>query len=76
MVLMDASTSSEMYCIERLESGGEWVRELCFKTEFKAFVHARTKSRIMPCTYRVIQPTWNDVLVVLEGKSATSDDSN
>ena len=30
----------------------------------------------MPCTYRVIQPTWNDVLVVLEGKSASQDASN
>ena len=33
-----------VFCIERQDPCGTWVKELCFKTEFKAFVSARTKS--------------------------------
>ena len=43
-----------MYCIERLDHGGQWIQEICFKTEFKAFVNARTKSRATLKTYRVV----------------------
>ncbi|QNJ02883.1 hypothetical protein [Synechococcus sp. PROS-U-1] len=56
-----------MYCIERLESGGQWIQEICFKTEFKAFVNARTKSRATLKTYRVVHATWNQVVTVVQG---------
>ena len=44
-----------MYCIERLDSDGHWTKEICFKTEFKAFVSARTKSRATLRTYRIVE---------------------
>ena len=40
-----------MYCIERQDAEGEWIKEMCFKTEFKAFVNARTKSMATLRTY-------------------------
>ena len=58
-----------MYCIERLDSGGKWIQEICFKTEFKAFVNARTKSRATLNTYRVVQATWNQVVTVVQGSA-------
>ena len=58
-----------MYCIERLDSGGAWIQEICFKTEFKAFVNARTKSRATLKTYRVVHATWNQVVTVVEGSA-------
>ena len=60
-----------MYCIERLEPEGTWTKEMCFKTEFKAFVSARTKSRATLHTYRIIHSTWNNVVMVVEGHSKT-----
>ena len=56
-----------MYCIERLDHGGQWIQEICFKTEFKAFVNARTKSRATLKTYRVVHATWNQVVTVVQG---------
>ena len=57
-----------MYCIERLDSQqGKWIQEVCFKTEFKAFVNARTKSRATLGTYRVVHATWNQVVTVVQG---------
>ena len=58
-----------MYCIERLDSGGQWIQEICFKTEFKAFVNARTKSRATLKTYRVVHATWNQVVTVVQGSA-------
>ena len=58
---------SLMYCIERLDMGGQWIQEICFKTEFKAFVNARTKSRATLKTYRVVHATWNQVVTVVQG---------
>ena len=46
-----------MYCIERQDSEGEWIKEMCFKTEFKAFVNARTKSMATLRTYRIVNPS-------------------
>ena len=57
-----------MYCIERLDTGGQWIQEICFKTEFKAFVSARTKSRATLRTYRIVNPTWNHVVAVVKGQ--------
>lgn len=42
-----------MYMIERL-TADHWVREISFKTEFKAFITARTKCMATGKTYRVI----------------------
>ena len=47
--------------------GGQWIQEICFKTEFKAFVNARTKSRATLKTYRVVHATWNQVVTVVQG---------
>ena len=60
---------SLMYCIERLDTGGQWIQEICFKTEFKAFVNARTKSRATLKTYRVVHSTWNQVVTVVQGSA-------
>ena len=58
-----------MFCIERLDREGQWIQELCFKTEFKAYMCARTKSLATMNTYRVIDPVLNEVTtVVRKGK--------
>ena len=49
-----------MYCIERKDAPGQWTQELCFKTEFKAFVHARTKSLATMGTYRVVESLFKE----------------
>jgi len=58
-----------MYCIERQDSEGEWIKEMCFKTEFKAFVNARTKSMATLRTYRIVNPSWNHVVAVVDGQT-------
>ena len=68
-VVMVLIARSLMYCIERLDSGGQWIQEICFKTEFKAFVNARTKSRATLKTYRVVHATWNQVVTVVQGSN-------
>ena len=66
-VVMFLTALSSLYCIERLDTGGQWIQEICFKTEFKAFVNARTKSRATLKTYRVVHATWNQVVTVVQG---------
>ena len=57
-----------MYCIERQGNDCQWKREICFKTEFKAFVNARTKSMATLGTYRVVHATWaNQVVAEVNG---------
>ena len=46
-----------MYCVERDSGPNQWAREMCFRTEFKAFVHARTKSLATGNTYRILFST-------------------
>ena len=55
-----------LFCIERQDPGGLWVKELCFKTEFKAFVSARTKSMATLRTYRIVNDSWNQVVAVVD----------
>ena len=55
-----------LFCIERQDPGGSWVKELCFKTEFKAFVSARTKSMATLRTYRIVNDSWNQVVAVVD----------
>ena len=57
-----------MYCIERQDDDAQWRREICFKTEFKAFVNARTKSMATLGTYRVVNSAWaNHVIAEVNG---------
>jgi len=42
-----------LYSIEHF-SGDQWIREITFKTEFKAFINARTKCMATGRAYRVI----------------------
>ena len=48
----------DMYYIERQSIERQWIRELRFKTEFKALVNARSKAIATLATYRVIHSTW------------------
>ena len=41
---------------------------MCFKTEFKAFVNARTKSLATLRTYRIVNPSWNHVVAVVDAR--------
>ena len=57
-----------MYCIERQDDDAQWRREICFKTEFKAFVNARAKSMATLGTYRVVNSAWaNQVIAEVNG---------
>ena len=47
-----------MYFIERRGADNQWIRELNFKTEFKAFIGARRKAISTLATYRVIHAMW------------------
>ena len=66
-----------MYCIERQDSDSQWKREMCFKTEFKAFVSARTKSMATLGTYRVVNSTWaNQVVAEVNGLELVKNKGN
>ena len=57
-----------MYFIERREADRQWVRELSFKTEFKALIGARRKAISTLTTYRVVHALWpNQVLCYVDG---------
>ena len=43
-----------MYFIERRGPDHQWIRELNFKTEFKALIGARRKDNFETATYRVV----------------------
>ena len=47
-----------MYFIERRGTDRQWVRELSFKTEFKAVIGARRKAISTMATYRVVHAMW------------------
>lgn len=63
---MESDVPLAVFCIERQDPGGTWVQELCFKTEFKAFVSARTKSMATLRTYRIVNESWNQVVAVVD----------
>ena len=61
-----------VYCVERKEGPEKWVQEIRFKTEFKAFINARSKSLATLKTYRIMQRSPGDsveVLRVSKGKT-------
>ena len=58
-----------MYCVLQQEAPDRWVKEMSFKTEFKAYICARTKSKAKMCTYMVVDDTTNEVTsIVRHGK--------
>ena len=58
-----------MYCIERQDQGKGWVKEMCFRTSFKAFMNARTKSLVTTHTYRIVDTQDGDVVSTVEAGS-------
>ena len=67
-----------MYSIEHL-SGDQWIREITFKTEFKAFINARIKSLSTYGLYRVTYKGLGDpseVLRLSNGKAVLTDDDH
>ena len=61
-----------MFCVERNDGPDEWIEETSFQTDFKAFIHARTKSKARMMTYRVMfksRSITGEVLRVRHGKS-------
>ena len=54
-----------VYCVERKEGPEKWVQEIRFKTEFKAFINARSKSLATLNTYRIMQRSPGDTVEVL-----------
>ena len=47
-----------MYFIERRGADRRWIRELNFKTEFKAVIGARRKAISTLATHRVVHALW------------------
>ena len=67
-----------MFCVERYVGPDFWIQEQCFKTEFKAFINAGTKSLNTFRLYRVMYESEslnnsNEVLRVSKGKTVLSD---
>ena len=57
-----------MYFIERRRADHQWIRELNFKTEFKAVIGARRKAISTLATYRVVHALWpNQVVCYVDG---------
>ena len=52
-----------MYFIERRGPDHQWIRELNFKTEFKALIGARRKAISTLATYRIVHAMWPDQAV-------------
>ena len=66
-----------MFCVERSEGPKGWVKELCFKTEFMAFVNARAKSLAFTNVYRVTYQSpglSGEVVRVAKGKALLNSD--
>ena len=60
-----------VFCIERRDDDALWRREMCFKTEFRAFVNARTKSMATLGSYRVVHDFDNEIVVEIDGRELT-----
>ena len=68
-----------MFCVERSDGQETWVKEQCFKTEFKAFINARIQSLSTYGLYRVTYQSHGDsgeVLRLLNGKAVLTDDDH
>ena len=68
-----------MFCVERSDGQETWVKEQCFKTEFKAFINARIQSLSNYGLYRVTYQDLNitsEVLRLSNGKAVLTDDDD
>ena len=74
-----SSLIQNMFCVERSDGQETWVKEQCFKTEFKAFINARIQSLSTYGLYRVTYQSAGDsgeVLRLLNGKAVLTDDDH
>ena len=68
-----------MFCVERSDGQETWIKEQCFKAEFKAFINARIQSL---STYGLYQVTYQsigdsgEVLRLSNGKAVLTDDDH
>ena len=68
-----------MFCVERSDGQETWIKEQCFKTEFKAFINARIQSLSTYGLYRVTYQSTGDsgeVLRLSNGKAVLTDDNH
>ena len=57
-----------MYFIERRGANRQWIKELNFKTEFKALIGARRKAISTLGTYQVVHAMWpNQTICFVDG---------
>ena len=74
-----SSLIQNMFCVERSDGQETWVKEQCFKTEFKAFINARIQSLSSYGLYRVTYQRTGDsgeVLRLSNGKAVLTDDDH
>ena len=68
-----------MFCVERSDGQETWVKEQCFKTEFKAFINARIQSLSTYGLYRVTYKGLggpSEVLRLSNGKAVSTEDDH
>ena len=68
-----------MFCVQRSDGQETWIKEQCFKTEFKAFINARIQSLSTYGLYRVTYQSTGDsgeVLRLSNGKAVLTDDDH
>ena len=68
-----------MFCVERSDGQETWIKEQCFKTEFKAFINARIQSLSTYGLYRVTYQSTGDsgeLLRLSNGKAVLTDDDH
>ena len=73
------SLIQNMFYVERSNGQETWVKEQCFKTEFKAFINARIQSLSTYGLYRVTYQSPGDsgeVLRLSNGKAVLTDDDH
>ena len=65
-VSTDRSESGRaLYCIQQEDAPDHWIKDLCFKTEVRAYLRARVMSRVKACSYRVVDQTTNAVKAIV-----------
>ena len=58
-----------VYNVVKQEAPDRWVKELYFETEFRAYLCALTKSKVLMATYMVVDTDTNEVTsIVSRGK--------
>ena len=63
-----------MYFIERRGPNHQWIRELNFKTEFKALIGARRKAISTLATYRIVHAMWpNQAVCYVDGPALANE---